>query len=439
MRLSKSAGVGVVALVAAGAVASAAQAATPVPPPSGTTVKRGAAALRASALPAAVAARQAQQGRLMPLATSLARDAKDASSGIAGVSVDAATGTVRVYKTAAGKLPAVARPAGVKLQVLPARFSRAAMLAAGGRITGDARTLGAAHVAVQSVGPAVDGSGLQVSVLVSGQDAGAQLSRAEALLRARYGAVVHTVTATEHRSTASADFFTGWRFNDYAPWYGGDRLSSSVGGCTDGFEAIYNGGPTMLTASHCGGVGTAFSNGPSTTGTFRAIGNSVYSNSGTDVAAIGVTSATNTINVGSTTAPTQMGVSGWASPVVGEYLCQSGSYTGEVCGLRVVDTNQQQCQSWFLWICTSYMGPLSDVINSAGSGSYAAGHGDSGGPVYSRGVSTVLAKGLVHGQLTDNAKNNYPSYYSDQMWCPSPEGWSQRCASGFSFAQMPGY
>ena len=157
------------------------------------------------------------------------------------------------------------------------------------------------------------------------------------------------------------------------------------------------------------------------------------------MAAIGVTSATNTINVGSTTAPTQMGVSGWASPVVGEYLCQSGSYTGEVCGLRVVDTGQSQCVSWFLFICTSYMGPLADVVNSAGSGSYAAGHGDSGGPVYSRVGSVVVAKGLVHGQLTDNAKSNYPAYFSDKMWCPSPEGLSQRCSSGFSFAHMPGY
>jgi hypothetical protein len=386
-----------------------------------------------------VAARLAAQSRLLPVAKSLAGEAKDAASGIAGVSVDAATGTVRVYKTAGGRLHLSARPAGVKVQVLPARFSRLAMLAGTSRITGDAKTLGAAHVSVQSVGPTVDGSGLDVSVLVSGKDAAAQLARADALLRQRYGAVVHTVTATEHRTTASADYFTGWRFNDYAPWYGGDRLSSSVGGCTSGFEAIYNGAPSMLTASHCGGVGTSFYNGPSTSGTYRFMGNSVYSNSGSDVAAIGVTSATNTINVGSTTAPTQMGVSGWASPVVGEYLCQSGSYTGEVCGLRVVDTNQQQCVSWFLFICTSYMGPLSDVVNSAGYGNYAAGHGDSGGPVYSRVGSTVVAKGLVHGQLTDTAKNSYPSYFSDQMWCPSPEGWSQRCSSGFSFAQMPGY
>jgi len=438
MRISKSAGVGVVALVAAGAVASAAQAASPVPPPSGTTVKRGAPALRAGTLAPAVAAKQAAQARLLPVATSLEREAKDPASGIAGVSVDAATATVRVYKTDAGHVR-LSTPAGVKLQVVPARFSRAAMLATTSRITNDAKALGAARVSVQSVGPTVDGSGLEVSVVVSGKSAAAQFARAQSLLRARYGAVVHTVTATQQRSTSSADYFSGWRFNDYAPWYGGDRLSSSVGGCTSGFEAIYNGAPSMLTASHCGGVGTAFSNGPSTSNTYRFMGNSVYSNSGSDVAAIGVTSATNTINVGSTTAPTQMGVSGWARPVVGEYLCQSGSYTGEVCGLRVVDTAQQQCVSWFLFICTSYMGPLADVVNSAGSGSYAAGHGDSGGPVYSRAGSTVVAKGLVHGQLTDNAKNNYPSYFSDQMWCPSPEGWSQRCSSGFSFAHMPGY
>src|SRR4051794_5266359 len=438
MRLSKSAGVGVVALVAAGAVASAAQAASPLPPPSGATAKRGAPALRAGTLAPAVAAKQAAQARLLPVATNIERQAKDPASGIAGVSVDAATGTVRVYKTAAGHVK-LSAPAGVKLQVVTARFSRAAMLATTSRITSDAKALGGEHVGVQTVGPTVDGSGLDVSVLVSGKDAAGQLARAQSLLRARYGAVVHAVTATAHRSTSAADYFSGWRFNDYAPWYGGDRLSSSVGGCTSGFEAIYNGAPAMLTASHCGGVGTSFNNGPSTSNTYRFIGNSVYSNSGTDVAAIGVTSATNTINVGSTTAPTQMGVSGWASPVVGEYLCQSGSYTGEVCGLRVVDTGQSQCTSWFLFICTSYMGPLADVVNSAGSGSYAAGHGDSGGPVYSRAGSTVVAKGLVHGQLTDNAKNNYPSYFSDQMWCPSPEGWSQRWSSGFSFAHMPGY
>ena len=45
-----------------------------------------------------------------------------------------------------------------------------------------------------------------------------------------------------------------------------------------------------------------------------------------------------------------------------------------------------------------------DVINSAGSGSYAAGHGDSGGPVYLRTGSTGVAEGLVHGQLTPNAQ-----------------------------------
>jgi hypothetical protein len=79
------------------------------------------------------------------------------------------------------------------------------------------------------------------------------------------------------------------------------------------------------------------------------------------------------------------------------------------------------------------------VVNSAGSGSYAAGHGDSGGPVYLRTGTSGIAMGLVHGMLTPNAQAAYPAYYPDTMWCPAPEGWSQRCSSGFSFAHMPGY
>src|SRR4029079_14964490 len=102
----------------------------------------------------------------------------------------------------------------------------------------------------------------------------------------------------------------------------------------------------------------------------------VHSNPARDCAAIGVTGASSFINVGSALSPSQLYVGSWATPVVGQYLCQSGSYTGEVCGLRVVDTDARRCQSWFLWICTSWQGPLADVVNYLGSGSYAAGHGD---------------------------------------------------------------
>jgi hypothetical protein len=50
-----------------------------------------------------------------------------------------------------------------------------------------------------------------------------------------------------------------------------------------------------------------------------------------------------------------------------------------------------------------------------------------------------IAEGLVHAVLSPNAAANCPAYGGDTMWCPSPEGWSQRCAAGFSFVHMPGY
>jgi hypothetical protein len=170
------------------------------------------------------------------------------------------------------------------------------------------------------------------------------------------------------------------------------------------------------------------------------MGQIVYSDTGTDVAAIGVSGASSYVNVGSDPqVASQLYVGSWASPVVGEYLCQSGSYTGERCGLYVVDTAQYVCLSYFLWWCTSWQGPLADVISIYGSGSPAAGHGDSGGPVYLRTGTSGIAKGLVHGQLTPNARAAYPAYFPDTLACPSPEGWSNRCSSGFSFAHLPGY
>jgi hypothetical protein len=265
------------------------------------------------------------------------------------------------------------------------------------------------------------------------------LEQASALLEKRYGDIVGEVRAIEKQTSDSELFHPGFRFNDFSPWYGGDRIASGSGGCSTGFAARYNNAPAMLTAAHCGPVGTAFYNGPRSNNTYSLMGNAVYSNDATDVAAIGVTGASNFINVGSALAPTQLYIGGWASPIVGQYLCQSGSYTGETCGLRVVDTGQSVCRSWFLWICTSWQGPLADVVNWAGPGAYSAGHGDSGGPVYLRQGSSGTAIGLVHGVLTPNARNAYPAYYPDTMWCPSPDGWSQRCAAGFSFAHMPGY
>ena len=432
-----AAAVAVFAAVATASPASAAPASQPAPPQPNTAGKAG--AQPAPPLPADQQALLHRQDTLLPAAHSLVAEAHKPGSDIGGVQLDVAAGVVHLYRTNPAlpvAVPGGAMPTGTQVIVHPAKFSRAAMLKATDAVTRDAKVLGEQQVSVQAVGPSVDGSGLLVTVRV---DNGAELDRAESALRGRYGDIIGTVSGVQQRTSEKDLYYSGWRFNDYAPWYGGDRIASSAGGCSTGFAASYNNGPVMLTASHCGGVGTSFSNGPTTSGTFNVMGSSVYSNTATDVGAISVTSASNYINVGPAETYSTLYVGSWASPVVGEYLCQSGSYTGEVCGLRVVDTGQSVCLSWFLWWCTSWQGPLADVINSAGSAYYAAGHGDSGGPVYLRSNGSGIAKGLVHGVLTPNAQAAYPAYYPDTLWCPAPEGWMQRCSSGFSFAHMPGY
>jgi hypothetical protein len=431
---------GTVAMVAAVVLpgsASAASSRAPRAPNAGpAATKRGQATQGARPL----TAQEQKQDALLPVAQKVANQALSSGSDIAGVEIDQATNTVLVYRTDPQRQLAVTVPTGVRVEVHGARFSHADMMDAATRMTQDAVSLGQRdHVTIEAVGPTVDGSGITASVLASGNDADSQLHRASELLQRRYGAIVAKVYGVQNKPSASNLYFSGFRFNDYAPWYGGDRIQSNTAGCSTGFYAVYNNAPAMLTASHCGGVGTTFSNGPRSNGTYGTIGNSVYSNTGTDVGAIGVTSALSYVNVGSALSPTQLYVPSWGSPVVGQYLCQSGSYTGEVCGLRVVDTGQSVCLSTFLWWCTSWQGPLADAINSAGSGSYAAGHGDSGGPVYLRTGSSGVAEGLVHGQLTPNAQAAYPAYVPDTMWCPAPEGWQQRCSAGFSFADMPGY
>lgn len=383
-----------------------------------------------------------RQDAMLPVARELAAQSRAAGSDIAGVTLDVAAGVVHVYRTDTGQALRLqaAVPSGVRVEVGQARFSRSQMEQAGAALTRDAEALGQQRVSVQAFGPSADGSGLAVSV-VAGQGDTATVGRASALLHARYGAVIGSVTGAPQRAAGQGLYFAGWRFNDFAPWYGADRIESSSAGCTSGVAAVYNGNPVMLTAAHCGGVGTNWYNGPNSSNNFSFVGQTVYSNTATDIAAISVTSYSLYTNVGyNPQVATQVYVNAWASPIVGQYLCQSGSYTGERCGLYVVDTNQSVCLSWFLWWCTSWQGPLADVINSAGSDVPAAGHGDSGAPLYRYTSSgTATAEGLVHGQLTPNAQSAYPNYFPDNLWCPAPEGWSQRCSSGFSFADMPGF
>lgn len=456
-----AAGIGAGALLAAGAGAGTAMAAAPhttafvaqastgtggglqEPKPVSLSAKRGkAAAAGPSTLDKREAALQRRQAPLLEAANVAITASRAHSSDIAGASIDVAKGRVDLYRTAPEKaLPRGMARAGVTVSVHRARFSAGQQERAAAGLKASSKSLASKGITVSAVSLPVDGSGLQVTLLTpdratKGAPKAQSATATKAVLSQALGGAVASVETATAKWNPDSQYYSGWRFNDYAPWYGGDRIAQ---GCTTGFPALYNGAMEMMTATHCGGTGTVFSNGPRTSGANVTMGAVTYANADTDISVIDVAGSVNSINVGPAENSSVRAVGSWQSPVVGSYICQSGSYTGEVCGLRVVDTNQSVCTSYILWWCTAYMGPMADVINSAGPGSYAAGHGDSGGPLYWYDSSGyVRPVGQVHGQLFPNAKAAYPAYYSDQMWCPSPAGWQQRCSSGFSFAHMPG-
>ncbi len=438
---------GVGAATATGTQGSAAAAAKPAqsspsePGVASQAEVRAKGASTAIRLNAKDAVLQARQAPLLEAASAAIRASQVKGSDIAGASIDVAAHRVDLYRTKPGAaLPAGMARKGVTISVHGAKFTAGQLAKAAETLKANRKALGEKGVVVSTFSIPVTGAGLDVTLLqpaTSAKGAPRMLgaSAAKAALAASVGDFIGT-TRTSSATTKAKPYYNGWRFNDYPAWYGGDRIAQ---GCTTGFPALFNGSMEMMTATHCGGVGTVFSNGPRSNGTTSYMGTVMSANSGTDVSVINVASSSNYINVGPAENSSVRPVGAWQSPVVGSYVCQSGSYTGEVCGLRVVDTNQSVCTSYFLWVCTAYMGPMADVVNYLGSGYYAAGHGDSGGPLYWYDSSGyVRPVGQVHGQLFPNAKAAYPAYFTDQMWCPAPEGWQQRCSAGFSFAHMPG-
>jgi Trypsin len=385
-----------------------------------------------------------RQAALMPAAQRLAREVSSSGSDLAGVRIDAEAGVLHVYTTDTKRFLGLGAslPAGTDMRLHRAEFSHAAMISAVDRVQNGAKLLSQQeNIKVAGAGVNEDGSGITVAVLATAANSSATLERASQILHDRYGDIVSQVDVTTTTPSADDQYFMNARFNNFAPWYGGDRIRAGSQGCTTGFEATFGGNPAMLTAAHCGGVGTTFNHGPGAADKYTVMGTSVYSNLDTDIGVIKVSATSSYINIGADPQfPTQLFVSWWASPVVGEWLCASGSFTGERCNLKVVTTNQSKCRAWSSqgW-CIGWKNPLADVINMLGPDKMSVGTGDSGGPVYLKSSLYAVAKGLVNGPMTPTGAADYPAYAPTGQWCSAPEGWGWRCSSGFSFAHMPGY
>jgi hypothetical protein len=175
------------------------------------------------------------------------------------------------------------------------------------------------------------------------------------------------------------------RYYDTAPFWGGAAIYRPDGArCTTSF-AVKNSVGTryMVTAGHCGGVGT----------TWRTAGGVYVGQTVSrpnfptyDMALIsGGSSYGSYIYMGNSTGYGSK-VLGAGNPVVGSYYCTSGTTTNENCGKRVTSLNATLCTASG---CTpglaSYVG-----------GTLTQG-GDSGGPLVLKATNGVYVRGLHKG------------------------------------------
>ena len=281
-----------------------------------------------------------------------------AASGYASTVAAPESGQVVMYWQGAVPADVQARAAqtGVPVRFLAARYSAAELASENTRLGADPR--------VFTTAPNVDGSGITVTV---GNDADAAAIRAEARVAA-------TVSVGPRPQLL-------WnRQNDISPYWGGAHwYNLTTGGqCSTGFAVRWGDVPRMLTAAHCGANGN-----------LARIGNATQP--ATTITADVNPRDTQMLNppqgrtyqgriyTGPWNSSTSLKVIGSAVDYVGNWICTSGSFSGEHCNARVYAVN------------TSVLGifPLTYAAKVPGipaAGNCIVAPGDSGGPVFHHGL-----------------------------------------------------
>ncbi|OZV77019.1 peptidase [Micromonospora echinospora] len=179
------------------------------------------------------------------------------------------------------------------------------------------------------------------------------------------------------------------RADDSAPFDGGAGIGFTTPGCTAGFGVrdADTGAGYVLTAEHCGAIGSPWHVGwDTTTGTGTLVGYAVDSNDDHDTMIISTSAPGDHLYVGGQHDEVRAQVVGWTEVFPGQLLCQSG-YTsageigGPVCNLRV----------------DFHYDDIEDLVEATQlDGEESARGGDSGGPVYAVNADgTVLAAGTT--------------------------------------------
>lgn len=304
----------------------------------------------------------AQVAALLPVAT--------ADPAYVGVWIDPDAAAIRIYVhgTPGSALTDLLRStAGTGTHIFTTQSPYALAALAGGQqaIVANAiwKTAG-----INDVIRAVDGSSLEVDV--------------QAPLPAAVQSAVTALATVPVSFVTAPQVDASTRQVDTAPFWGGDRIVGSNGeSCSGGFAAHSPSGHTyLITAAHCGAVGTTWTNGNGSAlvGTL-AYTDLIYERGAYDASIIDTNpngGSAGDVYDGAWNDSTgfHKRVTGTMTEVAGNYVCMSGSFSGVVCNAKVVATGQPSS-------CDSGYACFKDFVEQQGH-LPLAGNGDSGGPVF---------------------------------------------------------
>jgi hypothetical protein len=312
----------------------------------------------------------------------------------AGVTQDGPAGKLDIYLTSlesAVELDLIANLPPAAMRFHAVTHTESELRALQQRIFADIASLEGLGVTVTQWGPQVSTNRVMVGV--------DQLTAATAgVINTRYG----SDWVTPFDEAPSYGFAS--RQSDVAPWNGGDFITNGVGDCTSGppVVSLSNNQEYLMTAGHCFEVGTVVRNYMVT----RAIGSNAIMGTVTDRSFDGMgpgpyldvefikteySGGSSNLDWGGPpfTAFHAPQV-GWTSAQVGDPVCTSGAYDGELCNLRVTEVG------WRGRSNEIYYNSL-DRIQANDLTKAASGRGDSGAPVFMRVASGLLIEGIVHG------------------------------------------
>ncbi|MFD9591217.1 trypsin-like serine protease [Kitasatospora sp. NPDC059973] len=399
------------------------------------TQGQGAAVLSAAASPQVIELMKKQEilDKLVDRITGGRSESnRDQIPGFSEVEVDAAASRITLHWK--GDLPefvnAVLRdlPQGVTTQVVSAKYSKAELHAAREKLLPNGKPLPipakrASHI--NRVGPAADGSGLEIGYETDDARAADPLALRAPLpadeLSPQVAAITSAVAGVEVHARYEPQVTDLTRGADWDPWAGGAGVQTPGGGiCSTGFgvysPSLYK--DLVTTAWHCG-------EGSYNTWYSREYLGNAYRNDGLDTDdVIGIVPKNN----GHSSAWVYDGAwnddSNYAKPVsgagynnVGDYVCQSAANSGVHCGLQVKLVDQHMQGPNGVWR------KFQDKAVQTDPNDIAAANGDSGGPVFA--LTDGGGKDQARGTITslDNTRDCQGRQTADAgyrtPWCLS--------------------